>query len=204
PTLPSFPNNDNLTLTIPVAAFGACSAPFFQTAFTQVMVTDNGCMTFGGGVAPTPYVASALSAPGKFGVWCDLWAPTGGINVTSPYPGALRLSFSSVRYYLTGNLNSFSLTLDSANGVLSIENVAGITANSVYPSSNQFVGISRGLGATDPGQTDFSGSIGLGPQPGPGGTAMIYRFGPEGTLAPGVTSITFTPNGTGNYNFIVY
>jgi hypothetical protein len=167
-------------------------------------VTDNGRITFDAGSAAwVPSVSAAMSVPGFFGVWCDLTNVDLGISVVSPASGVLSLQFSNVRYYATSNYNTFQLTLDTNDQSLQISGMQGIHTNSVSSSINQFIGVSKGYGATNPGQTSFSSFIGSGMQLGPGGFGMTYRFGPEGTLTPNVNSIVFTPNGAGNYNFTV-
>jgi hypothetical protein len=205
PALPTYPQYaQDAVITISAESFGACAFSFYGSTFTQLYLTDNGRLTFGG--PDGSYIATvggATSFPGTLGIWCDLSVVSvGTITVTSPATAVLSAAFVGVPYYNTGNLNTFSLIVDANSGALTINGIAGIQTNSWSSTFNQFIGISKGYGATNPGQTLFSNFVGLGLQPGPGGSGMTYRFGQQGTLCPGVSSITFVPNGS-NYDFIV-
>jgi hypothetical protein len=63
---------------------------------------------------------------------------------------------------------------------------------------NAFLGITRGTGATNPGAAVFSPADGAAI---PNGTDMLYNFGLSGTLAPGISTINFAPNGFGGYDW---
>jgi hypothetical protein len=195
------PTGDDTAVAVQLSNPAFCGAPttlpFFGTSYGQFDVISNGRVMFG---APsfnttfTPTVAGAMTASYPFvGLWCDLNPATGGvISISTPSPLVVRVHYAAVNYFATTIPTTFAIQFDGLSGTVSLESLTTVAAH----TANQFLGISPGvLGpATDPGQTAFAPG---GPNFMANPTDMIYRFGPAGSLTPGVTRIEFLPLGNG-------
>jgi hypothetical protein len=154
--------------------------------------------------AATPTVATAMTDAPWLGAWCDLnpgGPGSGPIVVTSPGPNLLRVDWMGVSYFLIPSMTvTWNILLDGSTGGITLDGLMGWPP---FPNAQgslpEMLGISAGsLGATDPGMTAFTTG---GPNPGPAGLGMIYETGQAGTLAPGVNTLTFYPNASGNYDW---
>ncbi len=95
-----------------------------------------------------------------------------------------------------GTASSFRIENDSNTGIVKIMNIAQGAQATI---NSALLGISRGAGATNPGQAPFSNAAtGVTSN----ATDMLYNLGIAGTLAPGITAITFAPNAFGNYDWM--
>jgi hypothetical protein len=192
------PTGDDTSVVVDLLAAPFCGAtlPFYGTSYSQIYVISNGRITMNGpdtGFSPT--VAAALTGNPFLGAWTDL-NPAAGGTITAVNTGTgLRVDYQNVVYYNTAVPNTFSVGIDGVTGEVTLSGLSGI---GVGPGS-MFLGISRGnTGATDPGMTNFTNGVGITGGP----NEMIYEFGGAGTLAPGISSIQFFPNGAGNYDWI--
>lgn len=201
------PAGDDSAVTIQLSNPAFCGAPFsipfFGTGYTQFDVSSNARVMFG---APAPNTAFSASVSGAMtasypfvGLWCDLNPAAGGsISISVPGPNRIRVDYLGVFYFGTLTPSTFGVEFDGLTGMVTLDslNTAGTH------TANQFLGISPGvLGpATDPGQTAFA--VG-GPNFMANATDMIYRFGPAGSLVPGLTRIEFLPLANG-YAWIGY
>jgi hypothetical protein len=178
---------------------GPSSVNFYGVSYTQIFVTDNGRVMFGSGsTSGSPTIASAMANPGFVGHWCDLDPRIGGYIDVSTTATTVRVDFVGVPYASQAAYpNTFGIVIDAPTGVITMDGLGGIVA---HPTTlNGFFGISRGAGATNPGTTAFSP-----PSSNVTGNAtdMIYNFGLAGTHATGLSSITFLPNASSNYDWI--
>ena len=103
-------------------------------------------------------------------------------------------------------VNSFSLAIDAATGVLSIDGISGVSTHPNTAQTPTFLGITPGspigaVPATNPGSIYFT----VGPGLGPGGTGMLYSYVAPGLFTgpggPVPNHIDFIPSGT-NYDWI--
>ncbi len=200
PTTIAGPTGDDTGVTVllsnPVFCLPPAAIPFFGNSYTKFDVISNGRVMFGSPTVNTSYVPAVATAQTDYpfmGAWCDMNPAAGGsISVTASSPGVMSVTYTNVPYYGTTIANTFTFVFDGNTGVVSIDGLSGIHT---YTNS-QFLGVSPGnLGpATNPGATVFS--LG-GPFNPPVATDMIYAFGTEGSLTPGLTRIDFVPVGTG-------
>ena len=193
-----------------VPTCGPASIPFFGTSYSTFYISSNGRVTFtAGNTSPSPALATALSGPPFVGLWTDLSPVSGGTISYSTTTSAVGVTWSAVPYFSETNTATLTLSLD-ATGLVSL-GVAGVMSNPITSGFGntgdaQFLGMSPGIGASDPGITAFTagGSGGAPALP----TDMIYDFmtGPQimtaGGLLPSVTSLqtatgtlTFVPAG---------
>ena len=194
------PVGDDVSLTVP---FPCGTVPFYGTSYTQMFVITNGNVQMGTAAASTsfsPTVAAAATGNGRIGNWADFNTAIGGsIGITSPGAGIISVDYNAIGYFgQAGTASTYAVVIDPATGVLSISGVNTIGAQLTTGTLNAFLGISRGATATDPGPALFS--------PAGGGvtvnsTQMLYNFGLSGTLAPGISTITFVPNSLSNYDW---
>ena len=111
----------------------------------------------------------------------------------------LSVAYNNIRYWGQAGLNlTGSMMLDTATGAITLN---GMNTFPVF-TDNMWLGISKGsLGATDPGATAFAvGTTGSAAAP----SDMLYAYGPEGSLVPGVASIVFIPNAAGGYDWAAF
>ncbi|MSR75947.1 MAG: hypothetical protein EXS14_10820 [Planctomycetes bacterium] len=194
------PVGDDVALTVPLLCG---TAPFYGTSYTSMYVITNGNVQFGTAAANTTFaatVAAAATGNGRIGNWTDYNTAIGGsINITSPGPGLISINYNGIGYYSqAGTASTFSVLIDTGAGSLSIQGVNTIGVQLPPGAISAFLGISRGAGATDPGAALFA-PAGVGTTV--NSTQMLYNFGLSGTLAPGINTITFVPNGVGNYDW---
>ncbi|HWN43955.1 MAG TPA: hypothetical protein VNW71_17155 [Thermoanaerobaculia bacterium] len=123
--------------------------PFQGINRTSVFVNSNGNLTFGAGSTDfSESVPEFLAGPARIAPrWDDLDAGD-GLIVASPGAGSLTFHFVSVPEFATTSPNYFSVELDQAGGIgmdyFATSRTDGLT------------GITQGLGAADPGETDLS------------------------------------------------
>ena len=179
--------------------------PFYGASYTQAWVATNGrvCFTAATNTGDfTPTVAEAQTQTPSFGFWCDLEPNNSpGCNMTFDWsvPNMLSISYNNIRYWgQAGLLLTGSMMIDAGTGAITLN---GMNTFPVF-TDQMWLGISKGsLGATDPGATAFAvGSTGSAAAP----TDMLYAFGPEGSLVPGVASIVFIPNTAGGYDWAAF
>jgi hypothetical protein len=197
------PNGDDVAMTIVAGAPPLCAPPLivYGTVHNTYEIISNGRITWPVVSTSNQYlstVAAAMADPGQFGAWVDLNTGIAGNITIDLANGILGVNYNGVGYnYQTGTASSFRLEYNSNNGVISILNFA--MGPQIFNNTNQFLGISRGAGATNPGQATFS-PAGSGVTV--NGTDMLYNFGLAGTLVPGITSTVFYPNAFNNYDFV--
>ncbi len=199
--------------TTPTCVASVQPFSFYGISHSQFSVAMNGRLCIG----PTsfageylPSVTSAMTQTPFAGFWADLHP---GIAATLPLPASividwttgtnLHVAYNNIVLFGTAAPQfSFSIDLDSSNGAITLSGVNQIpNPGTGGGGGSMFLGMSRaGTGATDPGATAFT--IGSGSAPNP--NAMLYAFGQPGTLAPGVTSIVFTPNLGAGYNWAAF
>jgi len=208
---PAFPSGDDVTLTIPVGPGTCLSAPtFYGTSYTTVGVTSNGRMTFGPPSSDfSPSIGDALAGAGFFGLWTDFNPNIGGfVDVGSPALNQVRATWNNVPFYgEPTTANNFTLTLDLASGVMTIDGLTGVdlnpVSNTTFPSNDtQFLGVTAGaVGATDGGATLFAAGVAGAPV---GAMDMIYDWftgvpnsggGTPSLLAGTLNSVVITPVG---------
>lgn len=170
--------------------------PFYGVSHTRLFVSTNGIVTFNAGdTSFTPSVASAISGAPRVGLWSDLLATVGAITIDVPGSNNVSINYGVGTTNLSsGSPCEFDLNFEVFTGVItaSLTNVGAGTAS-------QFVGISKGGGtATNGGASTFTpATSGITTN----ATDMIYSFGLQGSGVTGLTSLVFTPNGLGNYNW---
>jgi hypothetical protein len=204
----SGPAGDDIAMTINAGSVytdGACGSfvapalPLYGVVRTTYHVITNGRITWPtSDTSYTPTVAAAQTGVGFVGCWSDLNTATAGNITLSLVGNAFVASWNGVGYFggTAGNVNTFSIAIDSVTGVVTI---TGTTAIAVQAGLNMFIGASPGSGATDPGMAAF-GPAGAGAATLT--TDMIYRFGATGPgLAAGANTIVLTPDGLGNYTW---
>jgi hypothetical protein len=190
-----------LSVTLPCG-----TQAFYGTSYTNFHVITNGNVQLGTAAASTafsPTVAAAATGNGRIGHWADYNTAFGGsISITSPAPNQVSVDFNAIGYHTqTGTASTFGVLLDGATGAISITGINTIGAQLATGTENAFLGITRGAGATDPGAALFSpASTGVTVN----SLQMLYNFGLAGTLAPGISTITFIPNGVGNYDWLSF
>lgn len=91
--------------------------------------------------------------------------------------------------------STFRVENDSTTGIVRIMNIAQCAQATIQSA---LIGISRGAGATNPGQAPFSNAL-MGVTT--NATDMLFNLGAAGTLVPGLTFLTFAPNAFGNYDW---
>ncbi len=210
-TFPAGPTGDDSTLAVPLTS-GPCSQPvtFYGTAYTTLHVSSNGRVCFGtGSTTPNVTLAGAMSGPPFVGFWTDLDPSAGGIILISkPSPTVISVSYNFVPYYAEPTFANFSVDFDTQFNQIQIDGLQGILFNTLTQAANQgqnqFLGLSRGVGATNSGSTLFTfGGQGVAPN----STAMIYDVydvtvslsGLVPSVAVGTNRVVFVPATNGNY-----
>ncbi len=211
-SLSNGPSGDDSSVVVNLLG-ASCGTPFsfYGTSYSQVHVSSNGRVTFGS--ADTAYGPSALAARSGVpfaGFWTDLDPSAGGqITLSRPNNARVRVTWTAVRYWGETAAASFSVDLDPSSGTLVLDGLSGIASNpetqSLNVGQNQFLGLSRGAGASDLGTSAFApGSSGTGPA-----TAMLYDFYNAATtfggrcpsLGLGLDRLVFVPLATGGYQW---
>ncbi len=216
-------------VTACVGGAGPASIPFYGTEFTRIEVSANGRVMFWRpSAAPSPHpnspVQFAATDSPFVGAWADFNPSMGGnIVISLSSPDTIRVDYVAVPYEIPAGCtlstyfpglgwsciqysppspslpNTFSIELNGDTGALTLLGLNGLTSSPPSPFNvPMMLGLSAGpLGGVDQGATTFSvGGTGSVP-----GRAMIYRYGPSGTLAPGVTTLQFVPNQMGGYDW---
>ncbi len=198
------PAGDDTVLTIVAGGAPLCAPAltFYGTTQTTYHVVTNGRLMWPiGSTSFSPTVAAAQATTGTLGIWTDYNTAIGGTVTLDLVGGVFGVNFNAIGYFgMAGTASTFRLENDSNTGIVKIANIA--QGSQAPPpaggTANSFLGMSPGIGATDPGQTLFSP---LASGVTANATDMLYNFGLAGTLAPGITSITFAPNVVGNYDW---
>ena len=148
----------------------------------------------------SPSIAEGLTDNPFIGCWADFNPAVGGVITIDPstIPGQLDFIWNGVAQFGGATLNTFTLSYTYATNEWSINGIQGI-AN----TNAMFMGITNGnLGATDGGVANF----GIGAGAPAAATDMTYDFAAAGNTLPAVvglaSSLTFTPDGGGNYIWV--
>ena len=182
---------------LPVSDDGAVEVPFssFQFPFqgamwSSVFVNGNGNLTFG--VADPDFsetVAELLSGPPRIAaMWDDLsvtnafTGATQGLVIAEEQRDKLLIHYVSVPEFIQTGTNYFTVELDR-NGGIAIRYGATNRADAL-------VGVSPGLGATDPGPTDLSETRVLRTS-GTTYESFVGAFGPFGGVDLSFTELRF-------------
>ena len=204
--LPATPAlTDDSFAEVDLGCFG--SVVFGGTAYDSIFVNSNGTVGLGqGDSAFTASPAGGASGAARVGFWSDLSPQLAGASVTVDEAGGiLSVDFVNVPYFSPNTVTvSYSISFDTSNGNVSITGMGGINGNTTGAGFGdaQWLGLSTG-GQADPGPTVFGAGFAGGP-----GT-VLYEYVP-GTVAPvlppsvaaGMTSLTFTPDGSGGYFWV--
>ena len=139
------PAGDDTSTEVPIPFF----FPYQGTNRTSVFVNSNGNMTFGASSTDfSETVPEFLAGPARIApLWDDLDA-RGGLVIAERSPISLTLHYVSVPEFLTTSPNYFSTTL-VVGGFLALD--WGPTGR-----SDALVGLTRGGGVADPGESDLS------------------------------------------------
>jgi hypothetical protein len=197
PVLPG-PTLDDSAVVIPIELLPLCltGVSWYGTTYTQVGVSSNGIVTFGGtDTTFTPTVSGAQSGLPRLGAWMDLnpaIAGSGQITIDALTPGRLTVNYNNVFAFGTTAGITVRIYYTFSDCSWCIE----VTVNTAV-ASNCFRGGSRGLGqATDPGSVTFlTGMSGLGTP-----TGMIYEFGPHSGMSSGTLMLTPAPGSSTGAN----
>lgn len=195
------PAGDDTVMTIVAGGSPLCAPAltFYGTTQTTYHVVTNGRLMWPvGSNSWTPSAAAAQATTGTLGIWTDYNTAIGGNVTIDIVGGVLGVNFNAIGYFgQAGTASTFRLENDTNTGIVKIANIAQ-GAQAVGGAQSAFLGMSPGIGATDPLQAAFSpAAVGVTTN----ATDMLYNFGLCGTLAPGITSITFVPNGFSNYDW---
>ena len=209
-------NDDNLSLNVVgLPHCWASSIPAFGANYTTLSIEANGRLVFGSGDSDfSPTLSEAANDAPFIGFWTDLDASQGGsITASTPAPGSgiIRVDYLGVPYFgVPSPTVSFGVEIDCIAGTLRLDGLSGIGTNPSGGSTgdSQFLGLSPGSGASDPGAQAFAvGSNGAAST----AADMLYDFaqglgsaGPTVTnaLLPGTLDVlVFTPDGSGNYSW---
>ncbi|HMS17183.1 MAG TPA: hypothetical protein PKA37_10120, partial [Planctomycetota bacterium] len=170
---------------------------FYGSPFPNIFVCSNGRVAFGAGDNDfSPTLTEAINNVAFAGCWTDLEPNAGGcISVFEDGLGEVSVAYEGVRNWGTSEFTTFVVTI-KASGEIVLSNMDNVAAY----ANNSFVGISQGNGfATNGGAVDYTFGIGATFN----STDMIYNFVNFGlgSPAPGITSISFTPNPFTNYDW---
>lgn len=180
---------------------------WYGTPFSHVTALSNGRLSAGTTIDTdfSPTLAEALGDEPFLGYWCDLSPNSGGTwSIGGPAPDSLTLSYNQIPYFGDTVPVSFAITYTGATREWHLENLQGILPSTALRDS--YLGMSPGsLGATDPGSATFGvGSSGGATNPGD----MLYEFTQQASRPASISALmstlTFTPDGAGNYTFIGY
>jgi hypothetical protein len=212
--LPAGPAGDDSAVTVSLSGTGGCIVPmaFYGTSYTAFHVSSNGRVTFQAqDPSYSPTVTAARTGRPFAGFWTDLNPLAGGsITITRPAATRFRTAWNGVRYYGESATVTFAVELDTQTGAVILDNLLGINSNpesqSLNLGQNQFLGISRGAGATSGGTTFFAPGLFGGAA---NATDMLFDFydaaSQFGGLCPSLQTplnrITFLPAANGNYSW---
>lgn len=207
PTSVPGPVGDDTSTAVDLATLTWCPAgvPFYGTSYTVMFVASNGRVNFGlANDDFSPTLAEALTGQPFAGNWSDLAPNTGGtITINNPGAGLVNVNYNLVRYFGDTATASFDIDFDCATGGVSIGNLQGILPSTL--AMDQILGVSPGGAAlaTDPGLAGFG--PGLAGAAG-NSTDMLYAFNTavsaslrHAAITAGMLSVSFTPDGFGNY-----
>lgn len=211
------PTGDDSTMNVPLRGLPLCAPSdmnFYGTVYSSIDINSNGRITFGGGDTDfSASVTEALTDNPMIGGWVD-FNPLGAsvINISvDPITLEVVVDYGTptagLVYFGGTTPNSFQVRLDTQSGIATITGLSGLTDG----SAPMFLGVSGGnaVGATDIGASVFSALAGTTVN----ATDMVYEFGTPGpngptsmgtVTGPGVNTITFIPNSTGNYDWIAF
>ena len=156
---------------------------FFGIDYTDIYVGSNGFITFGVGSADfSESVAEMLAAPPRIaGAWDDLTPNNGGSVDATGDATQMVVSWNAVPEFFNTGANTFSITLYSSGAIR--------IAFGAMSLLDGLVGISDGLGGSDPGETDFSAASG----PYANNVTRYERFSSPGYFDLANTSLQFNP-----------
>jgi hypothetical protein len=214
PAPTSIPGPTTGVMTINVTEQPNCwttaGVPFYGTLFSEINVSSDGTIQFGGtDTDTTPSVSDSLLDDGRVGFWTNLDPTEGGtVTVSSPATDVIIVDYAGVWYDAGGPPNTFSIEFDCATGAITITGLQGIGVNpGVATTDDQWIGISPGISvapltATDPGAAIFT--------VGGSATALadgdaLYEFndtsvslsGQPACVLAGVDTLAFTPTPVG-------
>jgi hypothetical protein len=130
------------------------SFPYQGRTWSSVFVNANGNLTFGAGNTDfSESAAELLSGPPRIAaLWDDLSPQEGQIFVEADAE-SWTVRYVNVPQFLTGDSNSFSITLSEDGAVtIAYDDIAALDA---------LAGVTQGGGAANPGETDLSSSTSL-------------------------------------------
>lgn len=174
----------------------------YGVGYSQIVVESNGRVLMGnivdGDFSAT--VAEAIGDAPSVGFWTDLSPNAGGTyTISSPAPGFINVNYAAVPIFGGGAPQSYDIDYTDATGEWSLNNLQGLAVTTA--ATDSFLGMSPGNGAaTDPGAQPFGvGAAGAAGAP----TDMLYEFSTgilqPASVAAGLNSILFSPDGGGNY-----
>ena len=194
---------DDNYVEVPLGCIG--TVDFCGTAYDSIFVNSNGTVGFGqGDPAFTASPGGGAGGAARVGFWSDMSPQLGAVNVTES-AGIVRVDFVNVPYFSPNTTAiTYNVDLDTSSGDITVGGLAGINGNPAAAGFGdaQWFGLSQG-GIADPGQTVF----GAGLAGGPGNCFYEYVDGLTGPVLPpsiaaGMASITFTPDGAGGYFWV--
>ena len=124
------------------------SVSLFGTSYTEIHVSANGRVMFGGADGDwTPTVAEALAGQPFVGAWADFDPGADGVvAVYTPRAGALRVEYRHVPYRgQPGTASSFALTFAASSGEIVLSGLEGLDVDP--GGSPMLLGISAGARA---------------------------------------------------------
>ena len=214
PTSVPGPLVDDEVITVTPAGLPLCgppSVPFYGLAYSTINVHSNGRISFGGTPSIDFSASPAEAATGLpfVGLWTDLDPSQGAVTVASPQPDQVSVHFAAPYLGEPTTSVDFTIALNASSGVIELIGLHAVAPNPLSTplataGDRQFLGMSPGLSASDPGAVTFAvGGNGAGPA----GT-MLYdwydHLSPGPALVPsllsgGLSRIVFTPDGLGGY-----
>lgn len=211
------PGGDDDTLVIRTERPPVCrplTFPFFGVHHEEVTIDSNGRLLFG--LGSSDFSASPAEAAGGLplaGFWTDLDPSSSGQITWDVIQDELIVTWDGVPYFGTSDTVTFSIGIAAGSGDVRFE-LAGVSPNtSALPGAAgdaQWLGISPGGGAPDPGALSF----GLGQGVGLSG-AMVHAWAPDPTAQPtsgliasvaqlltGQGQLLFQPRPDGGYDWV--
>jgi hypothetical protein len=171
---------------------------FYGVNYMSLFVCSNGRVMFNAGDFEfSPSVAEALTDNPFVGPWQDFSPNISGCVSVCEDANGVSVFFGDVPSFgLPNDLGSFSINF-LTGGNVTIDHM-----DNLFPFAEpQFLGMSPGSPglATDAGPVNYTLGLGLTTN----ATDMIYNFQPQGgpAAAPGLTTITYTPNAFNNYDW---
>lgn len=187
------PSGDDSTSLLDLPALGLAPVQFLGGVYSQVGISSNGRITFGGVDADlSPSVSEAQSDLPFVGYWTDLNPASAGTIDIVDDGRVLTVRWNGVPYFAETATVDFSVEIDRVTPSVSITNLTGIAAN---PMSNGFAGggddvffgaspgsASSGGSAVDLGSRNY---VIAGSQLQTTSDDMLYEFFDAGLVAPG-------------------